>query len=115
MASSPSSSSIRGGPPPPNPRLSPLGDVGTPSCSYSYTQGSPLGHIEELGEIFVRINSAGTRIRAGDVYLTMLEVANPRTALKIRMFIQGNFYFFSVSLIVLIIRLERLINAKEKW
>jgi len=42
--------------------------------------------IEELGEIFVRINFAGTRIRAADIYLTMFEVANPGMASKIRNF-----------------------------
>lgn len=47
---------------------------------------SPSVGIEELGEIFVRINFAGTRIRAADIYLTMLEVANPGTASEIRTF-----------------------------
>jgi hypothetical protein len=47
---------------------------------------SPGMGIEELGEIFVRINFAGTRIRAADIYLTMLEVAVPNMASKIRTF-----------------------------
>jgi len=50
-----------------------------------YVASSNMG-IEELGEIFVRINFAGTRIRAADIYLTMLEVAIPGVASKIRTF-----------------------------
>lgn len=45
---------------------------------------SPSLGIEELGEIFVRINFAGTRIRAADIYMTMLEVSMPGLATKIR-------------------------------
>jgi len=45
---------------------------------------SPSSGPEELGEIFVRINFAGTRIRAADIYVTMLEVSMPGLASKIR-------------------------------
>jgi hypothetical protein len=50
-----------------------------------YVAPSNIG-IEELGEIFVRINFAGTRIRAADIYLTMLEIAIEGIASKIRAF-----------------------------
>jgi hypothetical protein len=50
-----------------------------------YVAPSSIG-IDELGEMFVRINFAGTRIRAADIYLTMLEIHNKGIASKIRAF-----------------------------
>jgi hypothetical protein len=48
-----------------------------------YVAPSNIG-TDELGEIFVRINFAGTRIRAADIYLTMLEISIKEIASKIR-------------------------------
>jgi len=44
--------------------------------------------IEDLGEIFIRINFTGEPIRAADVYLTVLEVAMGGMADKVRAFIE---------------------------
>jgi hypothetical protein len=46
--------------------------------------------IDKLGEIFVRINFAGTRVRGTDVYSTMLAVTEPGTVQRLRQFVDGN-------------------------